>query len=239
VALPLTGNQLKNLTTRLRNGQETPEDIHVLADVLLYYSRVLAEAHADIERLCAGLPHAEPMAPRVKTLKTTLEKLNRQPELRSLAHIRDLAGMRVVVHGTRADQDDLVGHIIELFPDDARPPKLIDRRVEPRAGYRAMHLEVRRGGIPIEIQVRTALQHRWAELFERTADKLGRGLRYGEQVMLDPHGTASKVVSELARAAYIIDLAEEVALSPLRATHLESSAREILEELARQVEALP
>jgi ppGpp synthetase/RelA/SpoT-type nucleotidyltranferase len=239
VALPLTGNQLKNLTTRLRNGQETPDDIHVLADVLLYYSRVLAEAHADVDRLCADLPNAEPMAPRVKTLKTTLEKLNRQPELRSLAHIRDLAGMRVVVHGTRADQDDLVVHIIELFPDDARPPKLIDRRVDPRAGYRAVHLEVRRGGIPIEIQVRTALQHRWAELFERAADKLGRGLRYGEQVLLDPHGTASKVVWALERAAYIIDMAEQVALTGLLAAGLESSVQDILAELARQVEALP
>jgi ppGpp synthetase/RelA/SpoT-type nucleotidyltranferase len=239
VALPLTGNQLKNLTTRLRNGQETPEDIHVLADVLLYYSRVLAEAHADIERLCAGLPHAEPMAPRVKTLKTTLEKLNRQPELRSLAHIRDLAGMRVVVHGTRADQDDLVGHIIELFPDDARPPKLIDRRVEPRAGYRAMHLEVRRGGIPIEIQVRTALQHRWAELFERTADKLGRGLRYGEPVRIDPNSAAMTLVRELDRVANIIDMAEQVALQGLDASPLESSLHELFEILAQRLEALP
>jgi len=56
-------------------GKETPGDLHALADVLLYYQRVLADAHTDIERLCAAMPHAEPMAPRVKTLKTTLEKM--------------------------------------------------------------------------------------------------------------------------------------------------------------------
>lgn len=182
MALPLSGNQLKNLTTRLREGRETPEDLHALADVLLYYQRVLATAHADLERLCAVLPYAEPMAPRVKTLKTTLEKLHRQPELRSLAQIRDLAGMRVVVHGTRADQDEVVSRVAELFVDQTRPVKVIDRRAEPKSGYRAVHLEVRRDGILIEIQIRTEPQHRWAELFERTADKLGRGLRYDEPV---------------------------------------------------------
>jgi hypothetical protein len=64
MALPLSGNQLKNLTTRLREGKETPADLHALADVLLYYQRVLSDAHTDIERLCAAMPHAEPMTPR-------------------------------------------------------------------------------------------------------------------------------------------------------------------------------
>jgi hypothetical protein len=35
-------------------------------------------------------------------------------------------------------------------------------------------------GFPVEIQVRTRLQHEWAELFEKLADQLGRGIRYGE-----------------------------------------------------------
>lgn len=35
-------------------------------------------------------------------------------------------------------------------------------------------------GIPIEIQVRTSWQHEWAELFEKLADRVGRGIRYGD-----------------------------------------------------------
>ncbi|HEY3610464.1 MAG TPA: hypothetical protein VGL06_23385 [Pseudonocardiaceae bacterium] len=210
MALPLSGNQLKNLTTRLRDGKETPEDLHALADVLLYYQRVLAAAHTDVERLCAAMPHAEPMAPRVKTLKTTLEKLHRQPELRSLAQIRDLAGMRVVVHGTRADQDELVRQIAELCRDDERPVKIIDRRVDPRAGYRAVHLEVRRDRILIEIQVRTTLQHRWAELFGRAADKLGRGLRYGESVQTLSAGETTLFVAIMQNEADAIDARERL-----------------------------
>jgi hypothetical protein len=117
---PISGSQLKT---------ETPEDLHALADILIYYRQVLERAHTDVAELCAETPHAEPKAPRVKS---------------------------------------------------DRPPKIIDRRLDPRASYRAVHLEIRREGILLEVRVRTALQHQWAELFERTADRLGRDLRYGE-----------------------------------------------------------
>ena len=33
---------------------------------------------------------------------------------------------------------------------------------------------------PIEVQVRTEWQHEWAEFFEKLADRIGRGIRYGE-----------------------------------------------------------
>lgn len=208
MALQITGNQLKKLTQRLAAGAETPEDLHALAEVRLYYRQVLERAHAEVVRLCAETEHAEPMAPRVKTLKTTLEKLNRQPELRSLAQIRDLAGLRVVIHGTRTDQDELAASVATLLHDDHRPPKLIDRRVDPRWGYRAVHLEVRREGIPIEVQIRTNLQHRWAELFERAADRLGRGLSYGEPQQLTPE--AHQFVGVLALMAEKIEAVEVV-----------------------------
>jgi ppGpp synthetase/RelA/SpoT-type nucleotidyltranferase len=203
---PISGSQLKKLTHRLRDGTETPEDLHALADLRLYYRQVLERAHVEVARLCSETEHAEPMAPRVKTLKTTMEKLHRQPDLRSLAQIRDLAGLRIVVHGTRVDQDDVVARVAARLPDDDRPVKVIDRRLDPRAGYRAVHLEIRREGILIEVQVRTALQHQWAELFERTADRLGRGLRYGEPVQLPPE--AETLLRALDETAAMIDMVE-------------------------------
>lgn len=203
---PISGSQLKKLTRRLRDGTETPDDLHALADVLLYYHQVLARAHAEVTRLCAGIEHVEPMAPRVKTLKTTMEKLHRQPGLHSLAQVRDLAGLRVLVHGTREDQDEVAARIGAGLPDDGRPPKLIDRRTDPRSGYRALHLEIRREGILIEVQVRTTLQHRWAELFERAADRLGRGLRYGERLEFEIRETL--LLDTIAGASEYIDRAE-------------------------------
>lgn len=43
-----------------------------------------------------------------------------------------------------------------------------------------MHVVVFPDGFPIEIQIRTQMQHEWAEMFEKVADVLGRGIRYGE-----------------------------------------------------------
>jgi len=209
---PISGSQLKKLTRRLRDGTETPEDLHALADIRIYYRQVLERAHNEVARLCAETPYAEPMAPRVKTLRTTMQKLHRQPDLHSLAQIRDLAGLRVVVHGTRANQDNVVARIAARLADGDRPAKIIDRRLDPRAGYRAVHLEIRREGILIEVQVRTALQHQWAELFERTADRLGRGLRYGELVQLTPE--AETLVRVLDETAAMIDEVETDATSP-------------------------
>jgi ppGpp synthetase/RelA/SpoT-type nucleotidyltranferase len=222
MALPIDGNQLRHLTTRLRESTETADDLRALANMFVYYRRVLADAHEQVERLCADLPYAQPTVPRVKTLRTTLWKLRRLPQVRSLAHIRDLAGMRVIVHGTRSDQDELVGRLADLFRAE-RPPKLIDRRADPRTGYRAVHLEIRRGGILIEIQVRTALQHRWAESFERTADQVGRGIRYGEAV----HGNADRLLNGLAAMACRIDRYE---------AHGTTSDRAIVDRLFERLE---
>jgi ppGpp synthetase/RelA/SpoT-type nucleotidyltranferase len=210
---PISGSQLKKLTRRLRDGTETPEDLHALADLRMHYRQVLERAHVEVARLCS------------ESSMTTMEKLHRQPDLRSLAQIRDLAGLRVVVHGTRADQDDVVTRIAARLPDGDRPAKVIDRRVDPRAGYRAVHVEVRREGILLEVQVRTALQHQWAELFERTADRLGRGLRYGEPVQLTPE--AETLLRALDETATMIDTVEADITSPDPAVrHVASSAQE-------------
>lgn len=227
---------MKKLTHRLRNGTETPEDLHCLADLLIYYRRVLASAHADIEALCADMTRVTPMSPRVKTLKTTLEKLHRHPELHSLAQIRDLAGLRVVVHGDRAHQDKAIERIKSIFEDRLRPPKIIDRRRDPRAGYRAVHLEVRRDGVLLEVQVRTELQHRWAEAFERAADLLGRGLRYGEPVDLSrAPDVAHAILTRLAAGADVIDQLERGVIDDVFGRELAVVARESIQTALAEI----
>jgi len=174
----------------------------MLDAVLRCYAVVLQQAHGDVERLCSTLPDTWQMAPRVKTLKTMLEKLQRQPNLHSIGQIRDVAGLRVVVAGTRTDQDDLTDRLALLLADDADPPKVIDRRADPRSGYRAVHLAVTREGLSIEVQVRTDLQHRWVDLFERAADRFGRGIRYGEAA---PAGIGEQLVGGLNQLSILFD----------------------------------
>jgi ppGpp synthetase/RelA/SpoT-type nucleotidyltranferase len=95
--------------------------------------------------------------------------------------MQDLAGMRIVSDCNRHEQDRIVGKLMQLFAEFGPPlPKLVDRRTHPSHGYRAVHVIVYADGVPVEIQVRTKLQHEWADLFEKLADRVGRGIRYGE-----------------------------------------------------------
>jgi ppGpp synthetase/RelA/SpoT-type nucleotidyltranferase len=73
---------------------------------------------------------------------------------------------------------------------------VIDRRADPRAGYRAVHVVVRIDGLPVEVQFRTELQHRWAQIFERLADEWGRQIRYDEDLTPDPAHPEGEPVKE-------------------------------------------
>lgn len=72
----------------------------------------------------------------MKNTGTILEKLQRQGGS-WLKSMQDIAGMRIVHAGDRNDQDALVRALVELFADEARAPKVIDRRKNPSHGYRA------------------------------------------------------------------------------------------------------
>ena len=73
-----------------------------------------------------------------------------------------------------ATQNTIVSAIAEIFP-----ATIIDRREQPSHGYRAVHVIARPRVLPIEIQVRTRLQHLWAEISENLADQLGVDVKYG------------------------------------------------------------
>jgi ppGpp synthetase/RelA/SpoT-type nucleotidyltranferase len=122
---------------------------------------------------------------RPKTTGTIVDKLRRQPTL-PLGSIQDLAGIRVVAGCSFAGQDRLAAEVARRFPADPRSPRTRDRRSEPSHGYRAMHVIVSFEDLSIEVQVRTIAQHLWADLMERLADRLGRGIRYGENPVLPP-----------------------------------------------------
>jgi ppGpp synthetase/RelA/SpoT-type nucleotidyltranferase len=136
-----------------------------------------------------------------------VEKLRRSGGY-TLSSIHDLAWMRVVVTGGRAAQDQMAERIQDVFMDGVRAPRIIDRRLKPVQGYRAVHVIVYPDGYPIEVQVRTEWQHMWAEWFERFADQYGRGIRYGEPPIRGGEG-AGEIVEMMIRMADQIAQAEE------------------------------
>jgi hypothetical protein len=77
-------------------------------------------------------------------------------------------------------QDEAKDKISEFYTAQGCRWREIDRRKDPRFGYRGMHLVVHVDGLPVEIQIRTELQDSWAQIFERLGDRWGRGIRYGQ-----------------------------------------------------------
>lgn len=176
MGLPFSKNQARKLGERLRSTTPPAEaDIDLLETMLAAYDEALSSAAVRIKSSLGIEP-----SPRIKSTITTIEKLRRSNRSH-LAEIQDLAGLRIVLSGyDREEQDRIRDELMELFKDGQKPAKAEDRRENPSEGYRAVHVVVYVDGLPVEIQVRTTLQHSWAEFFEKLGDRLGRGIRYGE-----------------------------------------------------------
>ncbi len=107
-----------------------------------------------------------------KSIPSIIEKLKR--ESIRLSQIQDIAGCRIVVADV-PEQDAVARRIAEVFENAT----IIDRRTRPSHGYRAVHIVVRIDGFAVEVQIRTLLQHLWAEYSEILSDLVDKGLKYG------------------------------------------------------------
>ena len=74
-----------------------------------------------------------------------------------------------------AYQEEVVQSLNNLF----EPTIIVDRRKHPSHGYRAVHIIVKSLDKMVEIQVRTELQHLWAEFSEKLSDTVDPAIKYG------------------------------------------------------------
>ena len=139
------------------------------------YRRSFTEAYeAVVESIRTELA-LEPTGRPAKSTTSISDKLRR--ESIRLSQIQDIAGCRVIVPDI-AHQESVVQSLISLFEHTT----VSDRRAKPSHGYRAVHVIVNTRGKLIEIQVRTALQHLWAELSEKFSDVIDPAIKYGAGV---------------------------------------------------------
>jgi putative GTP pyrophosphokinase len=163
----LSKTQIDRVGDRLRKGEITDFDLQIL-DI---YRRSFASAYEHVVENIRTELGLDPVG-REKTNTSIIDKLRRQ-SIR-LSQIQDIAGCRIVVADI-SKQEEALERLKALFPD----VDLDDRRERPSHGYRAVHVIVRFDGKSIEIQVRTSLQHWWAELSEKFSDLINPAIKYG------------------------------------------------------------
>lgn len=126
---------------------------------------------------------------RTKTLDGAIEKIGRKSYENPAEQLTDLSGIRVITY--LEEQVDKISLVIkQLFEIDAKNSR--DRAEilgDDRVGYRSTHYVCRLGkprddlpeyeslgNLKFEIQVRTVLQHAWAELAHDRSFKFGATL---------------------------------------------------------------
>lgn len=100
---------------------------------------------------------------RLKRVPTIIDKLTRYPEM-NLARMHDIGGCRAVLK----DEQEVRSVATRLEENWSLARPSYDYITHPKEdGYRAIHLVVLRHCCRIEVQLRTMVQHGWAELIER------------------------------------------------------------------------
>jgi len=187
--MALSRSQLDKLGERLKAGDVGIEDLRLLDE----YRRSFAKAGDAVVQILRSEFGLLPTARPAKSTTAIVEKLLRQGT--RLSQMQDIAGCRAIVVDL-ARQEQLTRLLRVRFPDAL----IFDRIGRPSSGYRAVHFVVKEQERWVEIQVRTELQHLWAMLSEKAADKFGHGLKYGA----GPSGLQAKLV-QLSENVYDLE----------------------------------
>lgn len=205
---PWSNEALRRLGEALRDDKEPPADGPSYDDVLRWYFDLAVEVQRQIEEgnwsikpklvttKAARMETDLLVGSRPKTADTLVQKLRRRPAL-NLDSIQDLAGVRIDADMYLAEQMQLAREIAEHFGADESA--IVDRRGGEKAGYRAVHVDLQLPAGRVEMQVRTILQSIWANIYEKLADDVGRGIRYGERAV-PPAGYDQSEADEAVQA---------------------------------------
>ncbi len=200
----MSTTQIDRLGDRLRKGDVSDDDLKLLEDYRGSFSEAFELIDGKIRRVLELDPTARPR----KSTESIIYKLQR--ETIRLSQMQDIAGCRITAPEIYT-QDAYVMAISNLFEADNAAFTIADRRINPSYGYRAVHVVARVMERNIEIQIRTELQHVWAELCEALADTYGPEVKYGggEPLLRDTLEVASAMVADhevmeghLLRAAF-------------------------------------
>lgn len=141
----------------------------------------LSETTLELQRWLSAYDSDYYIAQRLKRKPQIIRKLNRLSV--RLTQLQDVGGCRIIV-----DKDTDVDQLHAFIENrvNAQSNLKIDRITDYRekgrdiTGYRALHILLYRSGYKLELQIRSRIQHYWAESIERTSVIYGYHLKEGE-----------------------------------------------------------
>ncbi len=140
-SLPYSKSEIDRIGERLRAEQVEPEILEKL-DV---YRESFESAYQEVVRRIRDEVRVAPTGRPGKSIPSIIHKLNR--ETIRLSQMQDIAGCRIVVSDI-PDQDAVVRLLQEVFRDAT----LVDRRLNPSHGSRAVHVVARIARLPVEFK---------------------------------------------------------------------------------------
>jgi ppGpp synthetase/RelA/SpoT-type nucleotidyltranferase len=141
----------------------------------------LSETTLELQHLLANYGAQYYIAQRLKRKPQIIRKLNRLSV--RLTQLQDIGGCRIIVQ-KNSDVDRLHKYILDAVK--SQNVFTIDRTTDYRdlgrdeTGYRSLHVILKRGGVHLELQIRSRIQHYWSESIERTSVIYGYHLKESE-----------------------------------------------------------
>ena len=164
-----------------RDAKEMLEAEDIFDEYRKSHLEPLSETTLELQRWLNEYDHEYYIAQRLKRKPQIIRKLNRLSV--RLTQLQDIGGCRVIV-----EKNDLINKIFAFLQSkinnthDLKLVRTTDYRERGRdiTGYRSMHLLLERSGKKLELQLRSRVQHYWAESIERTSVIYGKHLKESE-----------------------------------------------------------
>ncbi|NDU86471.1 MAG: RelA/SpoT domain-containing protein [Ferrovum sp.] len=207
-----------------RDEFKTAEDMVELENAFNEFRKAhlqpLTETTLELQRWLTGYNTKYYIAQRLKRKPQIIRKLNRLSV--RLTQLQDIGGCRIIVE-KNADVDRSLKFLQEQIA--AQNSISVDRITDYRergkdiTGYRAVHVLMTRHGHKLELQIRSRIQHYWAESIERTSVIYGYHLKEqeGDAAVIGYFKTLSDVFYEI-EAGREPSAQQKIEVDKLRAT---------------------
>ena len=187
-----------------RDGKENEEDAEVLQKWRDSHRQVLNTFQTLLRNRAKRTDGKIVIAQRHKRKSTIIDKLRRLPRMK-LSQMNDIAGCRLIFENTEALHEFRKNlHDSRLRHDLKNDPDKYDYIKSPKDdGYRGVHDvysysgNSRHGGLLIEIQYRTLIQHSWATAVEVMGFVTDKELKFGrgDEKLLEVFRFASEILA--------------------------------------------